>query len=299
MPVPRRQDLHSILLIGSGPIVIGQACEFDYSGTQAAKVLRSNGLPGGAGQLQPGDDHDRSRVRRCHLSRADHPRGGGADHRAGAARCAPPHARGADRPQLHDGPGQVGRARPVRRGGARRQHRRHRRRRGQGAVQAGDGGGRAGDSPGGLRPFHGRGGACRSPDRLPGDDPAVVHPRRWRDGHRRRRGPVPRDGESRVGHLAGQRDPGRGVGGGLEGVRARGDEGPGGQRGHRLLDREPRPDGGAHRGLDHGRTHPDTLRPRVPGDARRGDHLSARHRRGDGRVERPVRRRPGDGHGGW
>ena len=42
-PVPKRQDLHSILLIGSGPIVIGQACEFDYSGTQAAKVLRSEG----------------------------------------------------------------------------------------------------------------------------------------------------------------------------------------------------------------------------------------------------------------
>ncbi len=38
--MPRRADLRSILLIGSGPIIIGQACEFDYSGTQAAKVLR-------------------------------------------------------------------------------------------------------------------------------------------------------------------------------------------------------------------------------------------------------------------
>jgi len=38
--VPRRDDLHKILLIGSGPIVIGQACEFDYSGTQACKALR-------------------------------------------------------------------------------------------------------------------------------------------------------------------------------------------------------------------------------------------------------------------
>jgi len=38
--VPRRSDIHSILLIGSGPIVIGQACEFDYSGTQACKALR-------------------------------------------------------------------------------------------------------------------------------------------------------------------------------------------------------------------------------------------------------------------
>lgn len=38
--MPRRPDLHSILVIGSGPIVIGQACEFDYSGTQACKALR-------------------------------------------------------------------------------------------------------------------------------------------------------------------------------------------------------------------------------------------------------------------
>jgi carbamoyl-phosphate synthase large subunit len=41
--VPRRDDLHKILLIGSGPIVIGQACEFDYSGTQACKALREEG----------------------------------------------------------------------------------------------------------------------------------------------------------------------------------------------------------------------------------------------------------------
>jgi carbamoyl-phosphate synthase large subunit len=41
--MPRREDIRSILLIGSGPIVIGQACEFDYSGTQAAKVLRAHG----------------------------------------------------------------------------------------------------------------------------------------------------------------------------------------------------------------------------------------------------------------
>src|SRR6187399_758308 len=42
--MPRRTDLNSILVIGSGPIVIGQACEFDYSGTQACRVLRGEGL---------------------------------------------------------------------------------------------------------------------------------------------------------------------------------------------------------------------------------------------------------------
>jgi len=41
--VPRRDDIESILIIGSGPIVIGQACEFDYSGTQACRVLRAEG----------------------------------------------------------------------------------------------------------------------------------------------------------------------------------------------------------------------------------------------------------------
>jgi carbamoyl-phosphate synthase large subunit len=42
--MPRRTDIHSILVIGSGPIVIGQACEFDYSGTQACKALREEGF---------------------------------------------------------------------------------------------------------------------------------------------------------------------------------------------------------------------------------------------------------------
>src|SRR5579875_3871140 len=42
--MPRRADLTSVLVIGSGPIVIGQACEFDYSGTQACRVLRQEGI---------------------------------------------------------------------------------------------------------------------------------------------------------------------------------------------------------------------------------------------------------------
>jgi carbamoyl-phosphate synthase large subunit len=42
--MPRRSDIHSILIIGSGPIVIGQACEFDYSGAQACKALREEGF---------------------------------------------------------------------------------------------------------------------------------------------------------------------------------------------------------------------------------------------------------------
>ncbi|MGZ3429206.1 MAG: carbamoyl phosphate synthase preATP-grasp domain-containing protein, partial [Polyangia bacterium] len=42
--MPRRTDIHKIMLIGSGPIVIGQACEFDYSGTQGVRALRAEGF---------------------------------------------------------------------------------------------------------------------------------------------------------------------------------------------------------------------------------------------------------------
>ena len=42
--MPRREDINSVLVIGSGPIVIGQACEFDYSGTQACRVLKAEGI---------------------------------------------------------------------------------------------------------------------------------------------------------------------------------------------------------------------------------------------------------------
>ena len=41
--MPKRNDIKKILVIGAGPIIIGQACEFDYSGTQACKALREEG----------------------------------------------------------------------------------------------------------------------------------------------------------------------------------------------------------------------------------------------------------------
>src|SRR5690242_5170829 len=42
--MPKRDDIKSVLVIGSGPIIIGQACEFDYSGTQACRILKAEGL---------------------------------------------------------------------------------------------------------------------------------------------------------------------------------------------------------------------------------------------------------------
>lgn len=56
--MPKRTDIKSILIIGAGPIVIGQACEFDYSGAQACKALREEGYRVIFGKLEPCDHHD-------------------------------------------------------------------------------------------------------------------------------------------------------------------------------------------------------------------------------------------------
>ena len=104
--------------------------------------------------------------------------------------------------------------------------------------------------------------------RLPDGGPAVLHDgrRRLRDGVRRRR-PAP-DRRRRARGQPDHRGAPRGVDPRLEGVRAGGDARPGRQRRDRLLDREPRPDGRAHRRLDHRRAGDDADRPRVPADAR-------------------------------
>ena len=70
--MPRRTDIKKIMIIGSGPIVIGQACEFDYSGTQACKALKEEGYEVVLVNSQPGHHHDRPGVRRPHLRRAAH-----------------------------------------------------------------------------------------------------------------------------------------------------------------------------------------------------------------------------------
>ena len=101
-------------------------------------------------------------------------------------------------------------------------------------------------------------------------------------------------GRARPGRQPGARGAGRGVRARLEGVRARADARPQRQRGGRLLDRERRPDGRAHRRLDHRRAGDDAHRPRVPAHARRGHRGAARGRRGHRRLQHPVRDRPGD-----
>ena len=97
--MPKRTDIQKILIIGAGPIVIGQACEFDYSGTQACKALREEGYEVVLVNSNPAtimtdpEMADRTyiepitrRVRR-------------ADHRRRAARRRPAHPRRPDRPE--------------------------------------------------------------------------------------------------------------------------------------------------------------------------------------------------------
>ena len=129
--------------------------------------------------------------------------------------------------------------------------------------------------------------------RISGDHPAVVHARwrRWR--HRVQRRGVQGARRSRYRPEPGARDPGRGVGHRLEGVRARGDARRRGQLRRHLLDRERRRDGRAHRRFDHGRAGADADRQGIPADARHGPSHHPAGRRGDRRIEHPVRHQPG------
>ncbi len=78
--MPKRTDIKSILIIGAGPIVIGQACEFDYSGAQACKALREEGyrvilVNSNPATIMTDPEHGRR-----HLHRAYQLAHSGADH---------------------------------------------------------------------------------------------------------------------------------------------------------------------------------------------------------------------------
>ena len=306
--MPRREDLKSVLVIGSGPIVIGQGCEFDYSGTQACRVLQAGGHPGQPGQLQPGDDHDRPGVRRRHLRRADHPRGAGQGDREGAPgrRCCP---RSAARPRSTP-------PSPCTRSGTLKKY----------DVEL------IGADIDAIE-------ACEDRERfkeiVTGLGAEVPQhrdlPHHRRVPRRRLRHPVPTAGprtgsglgfpsssgrrftlgglgsgiaynEDDLRRIAGSgpgrqphdRGAPRGVDHRLEGVRARADARPPRQRRDRLLDRERRPDGRAHRRLGDRRPRDDAHRPRVPAHARHRDQDHPRGRRGHRRLQHPVRGRPED-----
>ena len=99
--MPLRKDIHKVMVIGSGPIVIGQAAEFDYAGTQACRALRRKAWRC-AGQLQPRHHHDRQRHGGQDLHRAPDRGRPSADHQEGEAGQPAFHLGRPDRPEpLH------------------------------------------------------------------------------------------------------------------------------------------------------------------------------------------------------
>ena len=287
--LPRRPDIESICLIGSGPIVIGQACEFDYAGCQALKVLREDGFrtivvnsnpatimtdPGFADRtyLEPLDLEGVADVLERERPDALLPTMGGQTALNLAVELgdagvlddlgveligAPIDVirRAEDRERFRETVRETGPA------GARVDHRHLARRRFRPISRC----------PVILRPAftlggHG-GGTARTPEEL--DAAARARSRREPGRPGARRGVAPRLGR----------------------VRARADARPRGQRRRRLLDREPRPDGRPHGRLGDRRAADDALRRGLPGAARRGDRRHPRGRRRLRRLEHPVRPR--------
>ena len=151
--MPRRNDLHTILVIGSGPIVIGQACEFDYSGTQACRVLAEEGYRVVLANSNPATIMtDPATADRTYVEPLD-PEVLARDHREGAAGRAAAHAGRADRAEPHHGAGRARRARALRGRGHRRPPRGHRHGRGPRPLQVGHGGDRSRGAALGLRPL--------------------------------------------------------------------------------------------------------------------------------------------------
>ena len=292
--MPRREDLKSVLVIGSGPIVIGQGCEFDYSGTQACRVLKQEGIRvslvnsnpatimtdpefADATYVEPITTETLEKVIAIQRPDAVLPTLGGQTALNAAV-------------ALHD-PGVLDRYN-VELIGANID-----------AIRAGEDRERFKEIVTGL-------GAevpsSRSAATWTNASPALTEQTAWLPGG----GPalaspsaasgsgIAKD-EADLRRIAGAgldasptaRGPARGEHPRLEGVRARADARLPRQRGRRLLDREHRPDGRAHRRLGHRRPGDDAHRPRVPADARHRDRYHARGRGGHRRLQHPVRRR--------
>ena len=185
----------------------------------------------------------------------------------------------------------------------RRDDRRHRRGDRKGRIPRPVQGGHGADRPGGVPRPDGRqpGGspADGAGDRSALRGAAQFHPRRHRFEHRLQPQYVRRAGAARAGSLA--RPPGAAgrIGDRLERVRDGGDARQGRQLRHHLLDRELRSDGRAHGRFDHRGPGADLDRQGISADARRLDRRDAGDRRGDGRLEHPVRHQSADRAAWW
>ena len=144
--MPKRTDIESILIIGAGPIIIGQACEFDYSGAQACKALREEGYRVILVNSNPATIMTDPEMADAIYIEPINWRTRRAHHREGAPGCAAADHGRADRAQHRARPGARGRAGEVRRRDDRRLARRHRHGRGPRAVPQRDARDRPGDA---------------------------------------------------------------------------------------------------------------------------------------------------------
>ena len=297
--MPKRTDIEHVLVIGSGPIVIGQACEFDYSGTQACRVLRAEGLRvslvnsnpatimtdpefADATYIEPITPEFVEKVIATERPDALLATLGGqtalntavALHETGVLEKYGVELIGADIDAIHRGEDRQLFKDIV------RVDRRRRPALARSAAPMDEVAGhrRRARLPVVIRPAFTMGGLgsgmahTDEPSWTGSPAPGWPPPRCTRCSSRRRAR--------------------------LEGVRARADARPQRQRGGRLLDREHRPDGRAHRRLGHRRAGDDPDRPRVPADARRRHRGAARGRGRHRRLQHPVRGPPGR-PGGW
>jgi hypothetical protein len=183
--MPRRDDIESILVIGSGPIVIGQACEFDYSGTQACRVLAEEGYRVVLANSNPATIMtDPAMADRTYVEPLD-PDVLTAIIERERPDALLPTLGGQTALNLTMALSPSGACSSLRGRGDRGQRRGHRHRRGPRALQGGHGGDRPGRAEVGLRPLAGRGPGHRGVDRLPDHGPAQLHPGRGRDRDRR------------------------------------------------------------------------------------------------------------------
>ena len=173
--MPKRTDLKSVLVIGSGPIVIGQAAEFDYSGTQALRVLKEEGLRVILVNSNPATimtDPEFADATYIEPITPEVVEKIIAKERPGRH---PAHPGRPDRAEHRHRAGQERRAGEVQRGAHRRQHRGDRARRGPREVQGRRGALRRRVRPQPHHPHHGRGPQGRRGPRLPDGGPALLH----------------------------------------------------------------------------------------------------------------------------
>ena len=293
--MPKRTDIKKILIIGSGPIIISQACEFDYSGTQACKALKEEGYEvilvnsNPATIMTDPETADRTYIEPITPEAVEKiiakerpdallPTLGGqtglntavAVAEAGVLEKYGVEMIGASLPVIHKAED-------------RQLFRAAMEKIGLSVPQSGFA--RSMDDVFAIASRIGFPIIVRPSFTLGGTGSGVAYNREEL-------------AEIAKGGLDASPDPrghARTVGPGLEGVRAGGDARQGGQRRHHLFHREHGCHGGPYGRVDHRRPRPDAHRRRVPADEGRGDRHHARDRRRNGRLQRPVRDPPGHG----